>query len=63
MIKRLTVVKATPPYSDNLEFYVFRSSDGRLDVRRRVSEEGRRKVFLAVAAVVALVVLVLVLTH
>ncbi|MEU3292694.1 hypothetical protein ABZ722_10070 [Streptomyces longwoodensis] len=63
VIKRLTVVKATPPDSDNLEFYVFRSSDGRLDVRRRVSEEGRRKVFLAVAAVVALVILVLVLTH
>ncbi|WP_225839954.1 hypothetical protein [Streptomyces sp. NK08204] len=61
VIKRLTVVKATPPDSDNREFYVFRSSDGRLSVRRRVSEEGRRKVFLAGAAVVALVVLVLVL--
>jgi hypothetical protein len=63
VIQRLTVVKATPPGSGNLEFYVFRSGDGRLDVRRRVSEEGRRKAFLAVAAVVALVVLVLALAH
>ena len=62
VIQRLTVVKATPPGSDNLEYYVFRSS-GRLDVRRRLSEEGRRKAFLAVAAVVVVLVLVLVLAH
>ncbi|MET9502179.1 hypothetical protein ABZY42_10665 [Streptomyces sp. NPDC006622] len=60
-IQRLTVVKATPSGSGNLEFYVFPSADGRLDVVRRLSEEGRRKASLTVAAVVALVVLVLVL--
>ena len=62
-IRRLTVVKATPPGSGHLEFYVFRDLGGQLDVRRRVSEEGRRKAYLALAAVVALVVLVLFLTH
>ncbi|OQD57171.1 hypothetical protein BM536_003845 [Streptomyces phaeoluteigriseus] len=60
-IQRLTVVKATPPGSGNLEFYVFRGTDGRLSVVRRLSEEGRWKASLAVAAAVALVVLVLVL--
>ncbi|MFF9602367.1 hypothetical protein ACF1GY_08800 [Streptomyces sp. NPDC014684] len=63
VIKRLTVVKAMPPGSDNLAFYIFRSTDGRLAVRRRVSDEGRKKAFLAVAAVVTLVVLVFVLTR
>jgi hypothetical protein len=63
VIRRLTVVRAVPPGSGSLDFYVFRDPAGRLDVRRRVSEEGRRKAYLAVAAAVALVVLVLFLTH
>ncbi|WP_369226796.1 hypothetical protein AB5J52_39940 [Streptomyces sp. R39] len=63
VIQRLTVIKATPPGSGNRDLYIFRGPGGQLDVRRRVSEEGRRKAFLAVAAVVALVVLVLVLAH
>jgi hypothetical protein len=63
VIRRLTVVRATPPDSGSLEFYVFREPGGRLDVRRRVSEEGRRKAYLAVAAAVALVIVVLFLTH
>ncbi|MFH9859389.1 hypothetical protein [Streptomyces sp. NPDC017202] len=61
VLRRLTVVKATPPGSGNLEFYVFRGTDGRLGVLRRLSEEGRWKASLAVAAVVAIVVLVLIL--
>ncbi|MFJ4642548.1 hypothetical protein ACIP6Q_03280 [Streptomyces bobili] len=60
-IQRLTVVKATPSASGNQEFYVFRNTEGRLDVVRRLSEEGRWKASLAVAALVALAVLVLVL--
>jgi hypothetical protein len=63
VLRRLTVVRATPPGSGNVEFYVFRDAGGRLTVRRRVSEEGRRKVLLAAAAAVALVVLVLLLAH
>lgn len=62
-IQRLMVVKATPSGSGNLEFYVFRNAEGRLDVVRRLSEEGRWKVRLAVAAVVVLVVLVLVVAQ
>ncbi|WP_158709277.1 MULTISPECIES: hypothetical protein [unclassified Streptomyces] len=63
VLRRLTVVRATPPGSGNLELYVFRDVGGQLTVRRRVSEEGRRKALLAVAAAVALVVLVLLLAH
>ncbi|MFF3499329.1 hypothetical protein [Streptomyces sp. NPDC003247] len=63
VLRRLTVVKASSPGSRHLEFYIFRGIDGRLRTVRRLSDEGRWKVSLITAAVVALVVLVLVLVR
>jgi hypothetical protein len=61
VLRRLTVVKARPPGSPHLEFYVFPGTDGRLRTVRRLSKEGRWKASVIAAVVVVLVILVLVL--
>ncbi|MGW8790026.1 hypothetical protein ACWGND_05820 [Streptomyces althioticus] len=61
VIERLTVVRATPRGSGNREYHLFRGVSGDLEVHARLSDEGRTKVFLAVLAAVALLVVVLLL--
>ncbi|MFJ7100251.1 hypothetical protein [Streptomyces albogriseolus] len=61
VIKRITVVRATPRGSGNREYYLFRGLSGDLEVRARISDEGRGKAVAAVLAAVAVLVLVLLL--
>ncbi|WP_228984441.1 hypothetical protein [Streptomyces sp. DH12] len=61
VIKRITVLRATPRGSGNREYYLFRGLSGDLEVRARISDVGRGKAVAAVLAAVAVLVLVLLL--
>ncbi|WP_442803495.1 hypothetical protein OG411_21205 [Streptomyces pseudogriseolus] len=63
VIKRLTVVRATPRGSGNRDYYLFRGCSGQLEVLARISDEGRGKAVAAAVAAVVLLVLVLLLVN
>ncbi|MGA5249762.1 hypothetical protein ACPCKZ_13390 [Streptomyces pseudogriseolus] len=63
VIKRLTVVRATPRGSGNRDYYLFRGCSGKLEVLARISDEGRGKAVAAAVAAVVLLVLVLLLVN